>query len=167
MTNFAGFSDLTPPDALWKDWANAFSFAARRAAQQAAERLGGSGVMNETTAVAFPKIRDGEDQPTCLYREKVCPFYMQSDFGAREHCYWLRGKGKYRTQLERRDHGKGTTLPHEQCPIWEGPQPPYQPAETELVIAEVVRLSKKYPAYVAAALELIRRALEQASEAQP
>ena len=82
-----------------------------------------SGVTNETAAISVPKIRDNDSQPTCLFWEKVCPFYMQSGFGTREHCYWQLGKGKYRPQLERRDHGMGTTIPHQQCPVWEEAQP--------------------------------------------
>lgn len=81
----------------------------------------------ETTAIMVPKIRDGDGQPTCRYWDQICPFMMHSSFGTREHCFWLDGAGKYRPQLERRHDERGpfmgTTIPHENCPVWKVNQP--------------------------------------------
>ncbi len=73
----------------------------------------------ETATITIPRIRDSEGQPTCRWWEHHCPFLMSSGFGTREHCFWLEGCGKHRPQLERRDNGNGTTIPHQQCPVWE------------------------------------------------
>lgn len=73
----------------------------------------------ETTTITVARIRDGDGQPTCRYWEHVCPFLLTSGFGTREHCFWLEGSGKHRPQLERREFGKGTTIPHQCCPVWE------------------------------------------------
>ena len=75
--------------------------------------------MSETATVTVPKIRDGEGRPTCCWWEHQCPFLMHSGFGTREHCFWLEGRGRYRRQLERREHGKGTTIPDARCPVWQ------------------------------------------------
>ena len=78
--------------------------------------------MTETATITVPKIRDGEGQPTCCWWEHRCPFLMQSGFGTHEHCFWtwIEGSGKYRPQLERREHGRGTTIPAARCPVWHG-----------------------------------------------
>ena len=78
---------------------------------------------DETATITIPKIRDGDNHPTCVYWEKQCPFYMQSGFGTREHCYWLEVVGKYPPLLQRRDNGTGTNIPHDQCPVWTEAQP--------------------------------------------
>ena len=76
--------------------------------------------MSETATITVAKIRDGEGQPTCCWWEQRCPFLMCSGFGTREHCFLLDGCGKQRPQIERREHGKGTTIPHASCPVWHG-----------------------------------------------
>lgn len=73
----------------------------------------------ETATITVPKIRDNDGQPTCRWWGQHCPFLMHSGFGTREHCFWMEGSGKHRPQLERREHGIGTTIPHQQCPVWE------------------------------------------------
>jgi hypothetical protein len=78
---------------------------------------------DQTATITIPKIRDGNNQPTCFYYGKTCPFYMQSGFGTREHCFWRQGAGKYPPLLQRRDNGTGTNIPHDQCPVWTETQP--------------------------------------------
>lgn len=73
----------------------------------------------ETTTITVSKIRDGDGQPTCRYWEHICPFLMVSGFGTREHCFWQLDNRHRWPQLERREHGKGTTIPHSCCPVWD------------------------------------------------
>ena len=80
---------------------------------------GGAAMTIETATITIRRIRDNDGQPTCRWWDHHCPFLMQSAFGTREHCFWMEGSGKHRPQLERREHGKGTTIPHPCCPVWE------------------------------------------------
>lgn len=71
--------------------------------------------MTETTTITVPRIRDGDGQPTCCWWKQTCPFMMHSRFGTVKHCYWNSER-----LLQRREHGKGTTVPHATCPVWNG-----------------------------------------------
>jgi len=73
----------------------------------------------ETYAITVTRIRDSEGQPTCRWSEHHCPFLITSGFGTREHCFLFEDSDKHSPQLERRDNGTGTTIPHQQCPVWE------------------------------------------------
>lgn len=82
--------------------------------------------MAESTTIKIPRYRDADGNPTCLADARTnafCPFLMSSSFGTREHCYWPDGGGEHCPQLWRRNHGLGTLIPHEHCPVWiEGAQ---------------------------------------------
>lgn len=73
--------------------------------------------MSETATITVPKICDGEGQPTCCYWDHRCPFLWHSHWGTREQCFWLDG---YAGELQRREHGRGTTIPAARCPVWHG-----------------------------------------------
>ena len=74
----------------------------------------------EFTTINIPRIRDNDGQPTCCWWGHHCPFLMQSGFGTRKHCYWQSVSTSIIPQLQRRENGNGTTIPHQQCPVWEG-----------------------------------------------
>lgn len=70
--------------------------------------------MTETTTITVPRIRDGDGQPTCCWWVHHCPFLTYTDHAV-EVCSWLNVR-----LINLRDHGKGTTIPHANCPVWNG-----------------------------------------------
>lgn len=74
----------------------------------------------ETATIQVPRIRDQEGNPTCRWFDAVCPFFMTSSFGTREHCYF--GDRTYKgtpADLLRRENGMGTLIPCQQCQVWD------------------------------------------------
>lgn len=63
--------------------------------------------------------RDHDGNPTCAidFKDgKVCKFFMTSNFGQDETCFFAEDYHK----LYRTNNGKGFLIPHENCPIWKG-----------------------------------------------
>lgn len=83
--------------------------------------------MTETINLRVTRYRDASGEPTCIADAQAgdfCPFVMISGLGTREHCFWQDGCGKHRDQLQRRDNGAGTTIPHGSCPVWQSEETP-------------------------------------------
>lgn len=77
--------------------------------------------IREAVNLPVMRYRDSDGNPTCIADARngsYCPFLTTSGFGTREHCFWLEGSVKSRPQLERRNRGYGTTIPHKECPLW-------------------------------------------------
>lgn len=73
--------------------------------------------------MAIQRYVDNDGQPTCaadVANKCYCPFLSTSVFGTREHCFWeMRDNpGPHPPQLERRDRGRGFTIPYPGCPLW-------------------------------------------------
>lgn len=68
--------------------------------------------MTDTATITVPRIRDLDGQPTCSYAGLRCPF-LTYDIDIVERCSWLNAR-----LINLRDQGRGTTIPHANCPVW-------------------------------------------------
>ena len=78
--------------------------------------------------VYFPILRymDQDGKPTCiedLSNGDKCEFLQRSYFGQQYHCFWDKSNPTSPHSpdiLARGDDGRGSLIPVEDCPLWEG-----------------------------------------------
>jgi len=70
--------------------------------------------MSETVLIAVPRVRDLDGQPTCSYGEQRCPFLTYGN-DAVEVCLWSNKR-----LINLREQLRGSTIPHANCPVWNG-----------------------------------------------
>lgn len=80
----------------------------------------------ETVNLPVIRYRDGNGKPTCiadLSAGDACTFLQSSHFGTKYHCFWDRPNPtppRPPQIFTRGDSGRGSLIPVEDCPLWEG-----------------------------------------------
>ena len=77
----------------------------------------------ETRVMPVTAYRDKSGEPTCaadLDTGDVCMFYRTHSLGLEETCFFAAQTGRYSALMKRRNHGMGTLIPLENCPVWAG-----------------------------------------------
>lgn len=91
----------------------------------------------EPAEIRLTRYRDEDGQPTCAVdfdRGLVCRCYLTQRMGCHETCMFADKSGLYWRGMERRNDGKGTLIPLDNCPVWAGLEPPV--SVTEATIAD-------------------------------
>lgn len=74
----------------------------------------------ERFSLPVERYKDSKGNPACAANFKtgqVCMFYMTSNFGTKEQCFFL-PDGRLFRRTTKQGKGMGTLIPCTKCPIW-------------------------------------------------